>query len=740
MAYDDKDDTKFPTRFGQATGHANERTMLDELGGANGIRHRQRLGADGVTTHVKTRGGHPHFWNEPLPKDDEAPVSPIYMDSGAIDVLSVSPADPQSALAAPLYYSNDQKAAYAAEKLLGKIKPPEITNLDPPVDTEPGESFTPVAGGDLLGKKLCATNCPPSMFTGKARLYAQAQLGAPLRKWGWTLSTTGLGVPIWVHDSTGFVLDINVGVYTDDTNKHWLISVSGSGAMVTPLKPSKSAKLLRPNLSDPAYAADKTKIEAYILAHSTPGSASESFFVTVSGLPPPYMLGYGWKFNWDGSRADIIEHIEGFPQHTSTHHRLSINRQTSVVSNIESNRWTFSVAEIEGPVYWHNSRFSDVICAPDWLSSTLYTFGTTHGGLQGDAPVYCFYREDDTLEVIRYYGSGGEENVKYSGVSNPACWSWVFDWTADPTAASYPLEGGTYGNDGAYGERRTQTTNPKITGFSSNEQNCVSSEHSYIYYSYFIGPKSHTGTTYGNIGTNVSYDAYEEEGTVTNTGNSLHDTTSDGVYVFTSGVETNTYIGAYIGRAYSGFTPYTLEYTCTRENYTGLHTESKSTLLVIPFHDAEAVYLYSNLNTARAAEGNGGSVTDIHNGAVFYSFSEHIFYIEGTNPAEFWRHRVHYYKGGGIAFQPGVPEDTLPPISESSDTLIISTTITRSGSFDFSSPISLGAFFAGNDFVPQTFYTHSAIHGAMYGFGASNPEGISATFALLDPPPFIGWI
>lgn len=739
MAYDDKDDTKFPTRFGQATGHANERTMLDELGGANGIRHRQRMGADGATTHVKTRGGHPHFWNEPLPKDDEEPVSPIYMDSGAIDLLSVNPANPISYLASPLYYSNDQRAAFAAEKLLGKITPPEITNLDPPVDTEPGESFTPVTGGDLIGKKDCAAKCPPSMFTGKARLYAQAQLGAPLKKWGWALDLPEGQAPRWVNDGTGFVLDINVGVYTDDTNKHWLISVSGSGVMVTPLKPSKSAKLLRQNLSDPAYTADKTKIEAYILAHSTPGGASESFFVTVSGLPPPYMLGYGWKFNWDGSSADIIKHIEGSPQHSSTHYRLSINRQTSIVSNIESNRWTFSVSVVEGPVYWHNYKFGDVICAPEWLSNTLYTFGTLYGGHAGNAPIYCFYREGGGLEVIRYSGSGGESNVMYSGISEPPSWTWQFDWTADSAAATFVLEGGTSGLNGGYGERRMRTNNPTVTGFSSSDASCVRATQSYFFDSYFISPKTPNGNDSGDIGSNIAHHAYEEEGVIINTGDNVVYTTSDGVPVYSAGGEYQVNTGAYLDYASGSYVPFLFGADVSREDYSGAYAEAKFALIVVPFHDAEAAYMYSHLNAYTGADGHGGAITGFqHVGGVYQQVVYEFFYIEGTDPAEYWNHANKYLKGGGMSYQPGTPADDLPPKTESTDTPIVSSLITRSGVFDFSSPISLTVFFQSNDLIEQTFYTHSAIHGAMYGFGASNPEGISAAFT--SPPPFIGWI
>lgn len=735
MAYDDKDDTKFPTRFGQATGHANERTMLDELGGANGIRHRQRMGADGVTTHVKTRGGHPHFWNEPLPKDDEEPVSPIYMDSGAIDLLSVNPANPLSYLASPLYYSNDQRAAFAAEKLLGKITPPEITNLDPPVDTEPGESFTPVTGGDLIGKKDCAAKCPPSMFTGKARLYAQAQLGAPLKKWGWTLDLPIGQAPQWVHDSTGFVLDINVGVYIDDTNKHWLISVSGAGVMVTPLKPSKSAKLLRQKLSDPA---DMTKIEAYILAHSIPGGASESFFVEVSGLPPPYMLGYGWKFNWDGDKADIIQHIEGFPTHTSTHYRLSINRQTSVVSNIESNRWTATISTVSGPHIWHNSKYAQVIAGPDWLTNTLLVFGTKYGTNVGLAPVYCFYKHNE-LELIDYSVSGGENVVKYSRTASPTYFASQCDWTVDNWVGMNTTvydTFGTFGAEGGTAEWRLRTHNPVTVGFSSTQAACVSSDQSYIYEVRTTGSKSFTG---GNGG----WDSYSGtpdwlDQAFNNPSHGVVRTLSDGVPLYLGGavIHYEKIAGVPAGYIHTYFTE-DVNFSCEYES--GAHTESSRLLLLVPFHDAEAAYLWGNKNTYRAAEGWSGT----HYGSTTYwarRYGVWNTYDGGYTYVQEYDGLVYGAGSGSFVYPSGAVYYGTEEKQNDDETISSVLLTSNSGPVQFSPPVSLSAFFSGEDYVEQQFYTHSAAVGAaVYGYGASNLEGFPVTFTLTSPPPFIGW-
>ena len=63
----------FPTRTGKATGGANERTMLDEAGGSDGIRTRIRENADGSETMLRTHGGMPRFYTKE-PKRGGEPI------------------------------------------------------------------------------------------------------------------------------------------------------------------------------------------------------------------------------------------------------------------------------------------------------------------------------------------------------------------------------------------------------------------------------------------------------------------------------------------------------------------------------------------------------------------------------------------------------------------------------------------------------------------------------------------
>lgn len=61
---DEKKGALFPTRFGTATGGANERKMLDRIGGSDGFRTEIRYGADGSKTIMRTHNGMPRFFSE----------------------------------------------------------------------------------------------------------------------------------------------------------------------------------------------------------------------------------------------------------------------------------------------------------------------------------------------------------------------------------------------------------------------------------------------------------------------------------------------------------------------------------------------------------------------------------------------------------------------------------------------------------------------------------------------------
>ena len=741
MAYEDDDKTKFPTRFGKATGHANERSMLDELGGANGIRHRQRLGADGVTTHVKTRGGHPHFWNEPLPGGEETPLSPIYMDSGVVDLISVAPEDPRSILPAPLYYGNIERTYAANKKLLGKIKPPDIdtTTTTAPEEDVPGESF--VAHPNMFGKKDCAAKCPASMFTGKARLYAQAQYGAPSKNWKWTLDIP-LGLSPRLINDNGFVMNINTGVYRDDTYKHWLITIYPDGIQFVRMTRSRAAEPLVELLQDAAFQDDWDKIEAYILAYSSP-SATEQYVLTTH-VPETQMLGYGWKFNWDGDTADIIQHFEGFPTHRTTHYRFEFERDTGPGYVYEIDRWTAELSVVDGPYEWHNSKYAQVIANPDWLTNTLSLFGTRSGGIvPGNPPVYCFYKRN-TLETFRYFASGGEASLKYSRTATPPPWGLVCDWTSDTwvgmNATVYDLFG-TFGTDGGSGEWRMRTHNPQITGFSCSGASTVSPAQSYTYEQRGLGGKILGPGAAGGYDSDARHGEFLQQNVNTYLAPSTVRIASDGVPLMlgTATIAQDDILGSE-GNVNGGSRYHTYFTLQTKLNglyfQEGAHVETDSHLLLIPFHDAQACYVYGNRNTYRLYDGWSGNSDDSYTGSWGQKIIMTTTYDGGYTYVQEGDWIIYLGHSASYGFPPSATYYTGR--ADNTDTSLEAKLVTDAGAYTFTPPMSMAVFFSGNDLVEQQFYTHSSTLGAVYGHGANNLEGFPDRFPS-SPPPFIGW-
>lgn len=729
MAYEDDKKTTFPTRHGMPTGHSNERTMIDELGGVDGIRHRQRLGGDGVTTHVKTRGGHPHFWNDPVESKDNEVFS-LYLDSGAVDVLTTNIYDARYGDSAPIYYSLYQQQYYISGKLLGKIKPPEIRTKVAPVSGTAGESFTPKEGADILSKKDCSAKCPPSMFTGKARLFAQSQLGAPLNLWKWTLDEQAYLPPQWVNDD-GYVLDVHTGLYTDSKNAHWLLTISGSGVLVVKLIPSRAAKELVPLLSNPNYASDRLQIEAYILGNSRPDPAS-ALFIEVTGLPPPYMLGYSWKFNWNGTKADIIAHSVGSPRHTSTHYRLTIARDASMNTISEASRWSFSVTIEEGPIQWHNSQYAQVIASPDWATSTLAIFGTLFGGADANnAPIYCFYNDDEELEVFRYSASGGVGETKYMVTSEPAQWMYPVDWTSENLGDFTHF--GTSGLQGAEGERRVRSYTPVSAGFSCSGLSSIAQTQSYTFLRYTMSGK--TIVSDGALWTtsNVGHNAYDWNCAALDNGWSPYYVTTDGVQRYTSGTTIINEAVSWIGYA-TGDSQFMCTTGYDRYTYNGSHVENYNTAIIIPFHDAEAVYMWGNLNTSENATVTGGYCEGL-NQPGFFAWKYTDYFSDGSGgyiPVS------HYKYAGGDGTYLGTNNGAQPDYSSASDEVTISKIVTRSGWYEFSPPNSMNPFFAGTPYVSQQYYTVSSVSGLLYGHGVQSLNGLNINL-FSARPVFVGW-
>lgn len=201
--------------------------------------------------------------------------------------------------------------------------------------------FIPDEQSELLRiKKITASLCPASVFTGRTRLYVQALYGLPLSKspnqnpsyvtgLPYELNITGLTQPPSLHlrsapvkkgESRGpdVLLTTSCGVWLDgETGEHWLFQIADR-CYVYPLKLRPALTKLRKHLADGSKLneQDKRNLEAYLLSQSLPDSKSRQ--EAADDVSDMYSMGYGWHWNYSGVSASVVEHAysqwEGNPK------------------------------------------------------------------------------------------------------------------------------------------------------------------------------------------------------------------------------------------------------------------------------------------------------------------------------------------------------------------------------------------------------------------------------------------
>lgn len=379
----------------------------------------------------------------------------LEMDSGMMNLSSIAPLNPDrylpgvlievgSAVAynAPFIDTSKGYRAHRGETgqlsgavtktkaFAGKIfdapksfKPRQI-DADPP--TVPQTKVPDPADDNLYAKKLTAVLCPPSIFTGKCRLYVQAMYGLPLTPdyppltvVSFTSAAPALVLPayVWPREShPDILLDTSCGVYLDQmTGQHWLFNPTGNELRIYPLRANKCAEPLRPLLkSDSALnLTDRDRLEAYILSVSRPDVKHAHAAKNTMAGAGNYSMGYGWHWNWDGTKADLVRN-DTFDQGDgynyamrSTHYRMTMSKApiTEPPEGFGPDdprvTWTNIVSIIEGPVDWMVARGSWCIAEPNYASMTL-SKATPRNSLRFvcDAPFYAFY-DRNALKTCR---------------------------------------------------------------------------------------------------------------------------------------------------------------------------------------------------------------------------------------------------------------------------------------------------------------------------------------------------
>jgi len=694
---------------------------------------------------MKTKCGMPEFITDKVAPEEG--VCELSLDNGVVDLISATFLGTAAGdLDDGVLYRTDYVSQHISESAAdivtgpvdGTIFPPDVVGT-PPDDGSKAASFSYSGdypnGTSPYEKKRMITLCPPSVFTGKMRVYVQALYGrhdlAPFFKLPDSILTSQ---PSIIYDrskvfgdelglsSSAILFDVNCGIFTDpDTCKHYLVSIRGSTAYVYRMLASSCADGLRSQLVDTSVPlGTKVRVETYILSESYPdvsgGPVATLDVPVISG----WSLGYGWHFDYSGSKADIVEGSYSGVDNISTHHRLFISFDRT------ANYWSLSPVVVEGPTQWKNARDRHVIASPAWGYGGLVKLGVADASAPfGDAPFYVFYTRKEfsdsasgalsltmqsDIQVCRYLEFESSEST--GGSRSP----WYINAN---TFYTYGSDGFDYSVYAAY-----SATNALFSCGSASV-----SAGDYTRFDYGTRGSSPTVGEYVSIGVEeVASDGLPQVVDTGQPGNVPTATIDDPVFgtiqigngtVGQAGSEyetTEITIPEGHRAGFGGLYGY-----CTYENYVTTVTANAYVLSVIPYYDSEALYLYrqevlSPYETGYTADCSG----------------------------TFWRATIDADSGGtailnyyGICGQrtPGafVPYARSPTPTSTQESALVC----AAGTVADPSVPGIGGFFAVSEFVSQKYSTYTSA----YGKAVVAPENdvLEGTSTPSDIHAFVGW-
>jgi len=512
---DDKYSNILPQRTGSATGGANERQMLRNS--SESFRTRFRLHADGSTTMLRTKDGMPEFTNTPAQEIQEETEQQLYMETGQLQWTWPGEENPTRFTQATWRLVD----VGATGDWRGNANIADVTTFGEQVEPQPTpiggvlvDSIPSVAvgykptndptiqasnealyGSALVMKKMVCAFFPPTLFSGKMRLFMQAQYGAPLKSTGfdYTVDISGSSAVLTYAPTLfpelpsmriGFWSHLTTGMYSAEDYRYYIVEIQQARGLslvqvlVTPLTPSSEGSVARellldsPSLTD----ADKRKAEAYILSTLRIETDKRTL---VGEYDPGYCgdgtpggtLAYGWKFNRDGTEASIvridavgdefINTIDGRSKDIT----ITISRN-SVFDGEESGKWT--IGGTHSAVHnWLDGWGSFNIFAPETETSStllLYSLAATRDTVArynfSSVPVYGFYDKDDvwtTVKLSYTYNPTDKYEQEQSGLVLRTTFSLPSDW-ADTGDTDYDYgsiaNSSLVSNSGATWEKR----------------------------------------------------------------------------------------------------------------------------------------------------------------------------------------------------------------------------------------------------------------------------------------------
>lgn len=542
-----------------------------------------------------------------------------------------------------------------------------------------------------------ALRSPPSVYTGKTRLYVQSLLGSARSDLILSDSSDGvsrpiLGVTTVARDSLGVPV-VNIGsgcgvFKAPDTNKHFLLYPVGGSVYVYPLVATECAERFRGFLSDATLSeADKERIESYILAYSVPTVYATQ--VLTFEETTDEALGYSWHFNWDGDRCDIVDveevPINGIYGFRTTHFRLTFSYGAGVFSVDRS--------VVSGPTEWSVPKNKNVIAYPEWYFNALVKAGNIPSGIN-DVPqsgvLYAFY-DKNTLHTVEYSGLPAEhENTRtstpeyYGGLKYESYFigylksgesgntKGISEWSGNTNKFSCGSASVGVENYNRYVDERSHVFRSRAAVASTPEYSWFSSTPWYIYY----------GEPTFSVG-------YDTSGTPT---------VSDIAWEKTSVTGQITEQGTAVAEIW--------DYSV----HTYTETQASFTLVIIPFNDAQAVYLSGKTITSRDGDRTVSHGAVVNRGGDTVGAAGNTVYASSqvVNGATYDKYYITGLVSNATAF------GSLPAVeyTDSSDVKVDPVLVCSHGNISCSPP-DQEIFYSSEPYVSQVYNTLESVNGVV---------------------------
>jgi len=258
------------------------------------------------------------------------------------------------------------------------------------------------AGSEGQAKQLLWLLKDIAAATGKMKLLLQCQLGR------YHIN----GVAILENYGATPTISATHGVLTLSNYRYALLRLSMGSVFWKPLNVNEDLRRMMVRQHSLASVEDQQRLESYLLAtaavdESATWTEVEMSGNTVAGTP----FYYGWKSNWAGDEWAVVTNepiYEGIRIvfHTARRYTITLTPHLDEDGLLVSISGQFSKVEEQN----YTPRVNvDLLWYPDPIEQALVPFIPVTSAtiqypklLEGDAPVYCWYDDEDLLVVVRH--------------------------------------------------------------------------------------------------------------------------------------------------------------------------------------------------------------------------------------------------------------------------------------------------------------------------------------------------